>query len=460
MKRVSSLIILAAMLLGVLAACGGTPAASPTAAPTKPVAVATAATVATEPAATEAAEGTAAATEAATAATTGTEAATAATTGTGTRLVIASSLPRTGSSKAQTDTIANAIKQRLEEAKYQACGGKFSIEYQDLDDATAAAGKWDAGQEAANANKAVADPDVVAYIGTFNSGAAKISIPILNAADLVMVSPANTYPGLTKPGKGDKGEPDVYYPNGKRNYTRVVPADDLQGAAAANWAKDLGAKSVYILDDAELYGKGIADVFNKTATTLGLKVLGQESIDGKAADYRALAAKVLDLNPDLVYFGGITQNNAGQLLKDLRGEGFKGKFMGPDGIYEPAFIEAAGKDIAEGVYVTFGGVPAAELTGAGKAWYDAYKAKYNSEPEVYAVYGYDAASVILAAIEKTCKVDRAAVRDAVFATKDFDGALGKWSFDANGDTSLTTMSGAQVTAGAFKFVSTLAAPTP
>jgi branched-chain amino acid transport system substrate-binding protein len=453
MKRVSSLIILAALLLGLLAACGGAPAAQPTApaAPTA-AAVATAAPAPTEPAATEAAEATEAATTA--------PATTAATTGTGTRIVIASSLPRTGSSKGQTDTVVNAIKQRLDEAKYQACDGKFTIEYQDLDDATAAAGKWDPGQEAANANKAVADPDVVAYIGTFNSGAAKISIPILNAADLVMVSPANTYPGLTKPGKGEANEPDVYYPNGKRNYARVVPADDLQGAAAANWAKSLGVASVYVLDDAELYGKGVADVFNKTAGTLGLKVLGQESIDGKAADYRALAAKVLDLNPDLVYFGGITQNNAGQLLKDLRAEGFKGKFMGPDGIYETAFIEAAGKDIAEGVYVTFGGVPSAELTGAGKAWYDAYKAKYSSEPEVYAVYGYESANVVLAAIEKTCKVDRAAIRDAVFATKDFDGVLGKWSFDANGDTTLTTMSGAQVTGGDFKFVTALSAPTP
>jgi branched-chain amino acid transport system substrate-binding protein len=148
------------------------------------------------------------------------------------------------------------------------------------------------------------------------------------------------------------------------------------------------------------------------------------------------------------------------LLKDLRAEGYKGKFMGPDGIYEAAFIAAAGKDVAEGVYVTFGGVPAAELTGAGKAWYTAYKAKYNSEPEVYAVYGYESANVVLAAIEKVCKVDRAAIRDAVFATKDFDGVLGKWSFDANGDTSLTTMSGAQVTGGEFKFVSALAAPTP
>jgi len=374
--------------------------------------------------------------------------------------VIASSLPRTGSSKGQTDTIVNAIKQRLEEAKYQACGGKFTLEYQDLDDATAAAGKWDAGQEAANANKAVADPAVLAYIGTFNSGAAKISIPILNAADLVMVSPANTYPGLTKPGKGEANEPDVYYPNGKRNYTRVVPADDIQGAAAANWAKTLGVASVYVLDDTELYGKGVADVFNKSAAALGLKVLGQESIDPKAADYRALAAKVLDLKPDLVYFGGITQNNAGQLLKDLRAEGFKGKFMGPDGINEKAFIEAAGADVAEGTYMTLGGLPVGELTGAGKAWYEAYKAKFNSEPEAYAVYGYEAANVIVAAIEKSCKADRAAIRDAVFATKDFDGVLGKWSFDANGDTSITSMSGYQVVKGEIKFSAALAAATP
>ncbi len=491
MKRVSSLIILAAMLLGLLAACGS-PAAQPTATAKPTVPVATTKPAATEAVATEAAEvtqtgategpegtapaGTAAAGTAApagtaaagTAAPEGTEApvATAPATGTapaggtGTRIVIASSLPRTGSSRGQSDTLVNAIKQRLEEAKYQACGGKFTLEYMDMDDATAAAGKWDAGQEAANANKAVADPDVVAYIGTFNSGAAKISIPILNAANLVMVSPANTYPGLTKPGKGDKGEPDVYYPNGKRNYTRVVPADDIQGSAAANWAKSMGVTSVYVLDDAELYGKGVADVFNKTAAALGLKVLGQESIDGKAADYRALAAKVLDLKPDLVYFGGITQNNAGQLLKDLRAEGYKGKFMGPDGIQEKAFIDAAGKDVAEGVYSTLGGLPVTELAGAGKAWYQAYKAKYNSEPEAYAVYGYESANVIVAAIEKTCKVDRTAVRDAVFATKDFDGVLGKWSFDANGDTSLTTMSGYQVTGSEFKFVSTLSAPTP
>jgi branched-chain amino acid transport system substrate-binding protein len=371
--------------------------------------------------------------------------------GSGETIKIVSSLPRTGSSKGQTDSIVNAIKQRLEEANYQACDGKFTIVYEDLDDATAAAGKWDAAQEASNANKAAGDADVMVYLGTFNSGAAKISIPILNQAGIVMISPANTYPGLTKPGTGDEGEPDVYYPNGTRNYARVVPADDLQGAAAARWAQSLGAKAVYILDDTELYGKGIADVFEATANELGLEVKGHDGIDGKAADYRALAAKIVAAAPDLVYYGGITQNNAGQLIKDIRAEGFSGMFMGPDGIYESALIEAAGAD-AEGVYATFGGVPAEKLEGDAAKWYADYKAKYNAEPEVYAVYGYEAANVAMNAINSVCSKDRAAILAAVMGTKDFKGILGTWSFDANGDTSLTAMSGAQVKDGKFEFI--------
>jgi branched-chain amino acid transport system substrate-binding protein len=429
MKQRLSAFLTLALVAGVLVACGGGgTAASPTAAP------------AAEPTAAPAAEPTAApAAEP-----------TAAPSGSGEKLVIVSSLPRTGSSKGQTDTIVNAIKQRFEEDNYQACNGQFTIEYRDLDDATAAKGAWDEAAEAANANQSVSDPDVMIYLGTFNSGAAAISIPILNTAGLVMISPANTYPGLTKPGKGAAGEPDKFYPSGERNYARVVPADDLQGAAAARWAQELGATSVYILDDSELYGKGVADVFNATATEIGLKVLGQESIDSKAPDYKALAAKILDQSPDLVYYGGITQNNAGQLWKDIRGEGFEGKMMGPDGIAETAFLEAAG-DAAEGTYTTFGGIPGDKLEGKGAEWYKAYTAEYGAV-EPYTSYGYEAANVALAAVNSVCAKDRKAIRDAIFATKDFQGVLGTWSFDENGDTTLTTMSGSEVKSGKFELV--------
>jgi branched-chain amino acid transport system substrate-binding protein len=373
---------------------------------------------------------------------------------------IVSSLPRTGTDKAQTDTMVNAFRMALEENNNRA--GNFTITYEDWDDATAAAGKWDPAQETANANKAAADRDIMVYLGTFNSGAAKLSIPILNqAGPLVMISPANTYPGLTKKVGAEPGEPDKYYPTRIRNYTRVVPADDIQGAVAAQWARDLGVKKVYILDDQELYGKGVADVFEQNAKKLGLQVVGHEGIQTKAADYKALMNKIKALEPDLIYFGGITANGAGQLVKDKVGVGMpndKVKFMGADGIYEQAFIEAAGAENAEGVYATFGGIPPDKLTGKALEWANNYRRKYGGELAAYTIYAYEAMKVALDAIERAGRKDRRAIRDAVFATKNFTkGVLGTWSFDENGDTTLTTMSGGQVKAGKFQFVKELSA---
>ena len=130
--------------------------------------------------------------------------------------------------------------------------------------------------------------------------------------------------------------------------------------------------------------------------------------------------------------------------------------MVPDGCFENAFIEAAGKDNLEGkVFITFGGVPPKELKGKGRDFYEAYKKMYNAEPEAYAVYGYEAAKVAIDAIRRVGKKDRRAILEAVRSTKDYDGALGKWSFDANGDTSLRTMSGNTVKNGQFEFVKIL-----
>jgi branched-chain amino acid transport system substrate-binding protein len=318
-----------------------------------------------------------------------------------------------------------------------------------MDDATAARGQWDAAKEAENANRAVNDPDVMVYLGTYNSGAAAVSIPINCKANLGMISPANTYPGLTKKAEGvEPDEPDKFYQGCSRNYTRVVPADDLQGKAGANWAQQLGARKVYVLDDTQLYGHGLAVVFADTARRLGLEVVGPEGIDPQASDYRALAQKIRGANPDLIYFGGITQNNAGKLWQDLRATMPNVKLMGPDGIYEQAFLDAAGQ-AAEDSYITFGGLPANKLTGKGAEWYARYKARFGSEPQAYGSYGYEAASVALDAIGRAGRKDRAAIRDAIFATKDFDGVLGRWSFDANGDTTLTNLSGRQVKNGQF-----------
>ena len=351
---------------------------------------------------------------------------------------IVSSLPRTGSANGQTSSMVNGIKMAIEEAGGKV--GEFAIAYEDWDDASPERGQWDPALEAANAQKAVADQDIMAYIGTYNSGAAKISMPILNQASLLMISPANTYPGLTKPGLGEPNEPQVYRPSGTINFFRVVPADDIQGEVAAQWAKELGIKKVFILHDRELYGKGVADVVKRACGKLGIEVVGYEGIDPKAANYRSLVTKIRGTGADMVYFGGTTQTGAGQIAKDLVAAGAKVKFMSPDGTREQAFIDAAGKDALDGrAYVTFGGLPPSELKGKGREFYENYKKKYHAEPEAYAVYGYEAARVVLEAIRRAGVKDREAITAAARNLKDFDGVLGKWSFDQNGDTSLKVM---------------------
>ncbi len=367
---------------------------------------------------------------------------------------IVSSLPRTGSAKAQTDTIVNGIKIALGEADWQA--GGFEISYADWDDATAGAGQWTAEAETANAARAVRDPDVMVYIGTYNSGAAKISMPVLNKAHLLMISPANTWPGLTKPDKGDPGEPDIYRPTGEVNYVRMVPTDDLQGPLGAAWAKELGV-SVYVLDDNEVYGKGIATLFIEACQDLGLEVLGHESIDSKAQEFKSLMATIRGEKPDLVYFGGTTQSKGGQIAKDMIAAGLDCKLMVPDACYEEAFIQSAGaENLDERCYVTFGGLPPERLEGAGKAFVEKYTSRYGGAPEGYAIYGYEAAKVALAAIAKAGVKDRVAILRAALQIKDFNqGALGVWSFDANGDTTLKTISGNIVRGGRFQFVKLL-----
>jgi branched-chain amino acid transport system substrate-binding protein len=369
---------------------------------------------------------------------------------------IMSSLPMTGSSRTQTVEIVNSIQMAIADTNIP----NVTVQFEALDDATAAKGSWDAAQEAENARKAINDSSVVAYIGTYNSGAAKVSIPLLNQAGLVMVSPANTYPGLTKPGKGEADEPNKYYPTGKRNYARVVPADDLQGAVGAVWAKDLGAKKVYIVHDTELYGKGIADVFRAKAKDLGLTEVGYEGAQ-KADNYRALANKIKDSGADFVYYGGIVDNNPAVLLKDIRAVLPTINFMGPDGINCSEFLKEAGPAADQNVYSTFGGVPAEKYTGKAADWLKAYNTKYNNNnPNPYAIYGYEAAKVVLAAIAAAGDkaTDRATVLANVMGTKNYDGVLGKWSFDANGDTTLTQFSGSVAKTGSWSFVKELAVP--
>ncbi len=373
--------------------------------------------------------------------------------GGGGSIKIVSDLPLQGANRAQTTTMVNAIELAIEERDGEVAGLK--VDYESLDDATAQAGQWDPAKCAENAQKAAQDEAVVGWIGPFNSGCAATQIPTLNEAGLAMVSPANTYIGLTKPG-GEPDEPDKYYPTGERNYARVIVADDKQGIAGVALMEEEGVESLYILDDKETYGKGLADQVEKAAEEQGIEVVGREGIDGSASNYRSLMSKVAQAEPDAVYFGGIIENNAAQIIKDKVGAGMPNDevlFVGPDGIFVDELLGQAG-DAANGIYVTFGGLPESELSAEGQEFVETYESKYDDEIQPYTAYAYEAANVMLDAIERAADEaggvpERQAVIDEVFATEDFEGVLGTWSFDEEGDTSLTELSVQTVDGGEF-----------
>jgi branched-chain amino acid transport system substrate-binding protein len=373
--------------------------------------------------------------------------------GGGESIKIVSDLPMQGANRAQTTTMVNAIKLAIQQRDGEVAGLK--IDYEALDDATAQAGQWDPAKCAENAQKAAQDEAVIGWIGPFNSGCAATQIPTLNEAGLAMVSPANTYTGLTKP-TPDPSEPDKYYPTGERNYARVIVTDVQQGQAAATFLQDEGFESVYILDDKETYGKGVADEFQKAAEDLGIEIVGREGIDGSASNYRSLMNKIADADADAIYFGGIIENNAAQIIKDKVGAGMSNEdvaFIGPDGIFVDALLSQGG-DSVEGIYVTFGGIPPQELGQEGQDFIDAYNKKYDDDVQPYTAYAYEAANVMLDAIERAADEaggvpERQAVVEQVFATEDFEGVLGTWSFDDEGDTSLTELSVQTVDGGEF-----------
>jgi len=369
----------------------------------------------------------------------------------GETLTIYSSLPLQGDSRPQSEDVVRGEKLALEEVGGKA--GNFKINYVSLDDATAAAGKWDAGQTSANARKVVGDDKAIAYLAEFNSGATAISLPITNEAGILQVSPSNTYVGLTRSEGADKGEPQKYYPSGNRTYGRVVPADHIQAAAQVQYQKDQGCKATYILNDKEVYGKGIADQVASLGAKQGLQIKGNDGIDTKAANFRALAGKIKASGADCFFFGGITQNKGVQVFKDVAAANPTIKLFGPDGVAESAFSTKLGSDVEKRTWITNPTLDPKLYPASAQQFFQKFKAKYGVDPQPYAIYGYEAMSVVLEAIKRAGAKgnDRAAVVKSFFETKGRDSVLGKYDIDENGDTTLSDYGGDKVEGGKLVF---------
>lgn len=358
---------------------------------------------------------------------------------------IATELPMQGSELAASQPIVNGVKLALKQAGNKA--GDCTVEFPDsaiYDDALN--GVHDPQTGAKNVAAIAADPDFMAIIGPVNSSVAKVQIPITNEAGIFQCSPANTNPGLTKP---EFGALDVRKarPN-DINYTRLVTTDDYQGPAAAKYIlENLGKTKVYVIDDTETFGKGIADEFVKYLEANGGTVVGRDGVPKTTTDYSSILTKAASLGPEAIYFGGVTATGGARILNAAVQAGLGDiPYVGPDGINDgsgetqDSFLNLAGAN-AKNSYSTLAGIgdfPA-------KAQFNAdYLAEFGEDATGYAAIGFGCAQVVLDAIARAAAsgadvADKAAFREAVRkAAVDtsvvYKTILGDVSFDANGDT--------------------------
>jgi branched-chain amino acid transport system substrate-binding protein len=352
------------------------------------------------------------------------------------KYVIASDLPLQGALRPLAVQIVAAIRLELKQMKFTIAGK--SITYASCDDSTAAKGSWDPQTCTNNANAYKTVKNLLGIIGTFNTGCAEIVAPIVNRAPgggIPMISPANTYTGLTKK-SAIPGEPGKYFPSGKRNYARVAVPDNFQGAADAMFMQSKGIKSVYVLNDGEAYGSGIANNFANAAKALGITVLGNDKWDASQPDYQSLFQNIASKNPQAIFLGGIISNHGGQLIKDkvkVLGPNDKVLLMAPDGFNSSSTVTDAGAASA-GMYDTIGGADPNALTNkAGKAFVAAYKKTYHVDHlEAYTAYGAQAFLVLANAITKSDGT-RASILKFIYGQSFPDGVIGPFKLDSSGD---------------------------
>jgi branched-chain amino acid transport system substrate-binding protein len=365
-----------------------------------------------------------------------------ATSGAPTAIKIAIELPLQGSEKAASDPIIKGIRLALKQAGGAAGGYTITIPDSAIfDDALASSGAHDPQTGANNMTKIVSDETYMAVIGPLNSSVAKAQIPISNASGLTQCSPANTNPDLTK---GDPAKAIRTKPN---NYVRVVTTDDIQGPAAALYIySTLGKKSVYIIDDTETFGKGVADAFEKAFTGAGGKVVKHDGAPKTTQDYVSIMTAAKALNPESIYFGGVTATGGARILLAAAQVGLGDvPFVGPDGINDgsgatkDSFLNLAGAKAANS-FSTLAGPG----TFDGKAKFDAdYKTEYGIDATGYAGQGFACAQIILDAIGRAGAAKpgsyaalKEEVRKATIDTSHtYKTIVGDVTFDANGDTS-------------------------
>jgi branched-chain amino acid transport system substrate-binding protein len=355
----------------------------------------------------------------------------------GEQLTIYSSLPLQGPEGGISQQIVGGEKLALSNAGGRV--GRFTVSYTSLDDSSPTTGEWDPGVTASDAKAAAQDPTTIAYLGDFNSGATAISLPLTNAAGILQVSPASPYVGLTSSLDANEGEPERFYLTGKRTFGRVTPGDQVQAAAQVALLRRLGVHRLYVIADQDPFDTPLSEIVESDAEHAGIKVVGDDTITiAPGSSFTGEVAKVAESGAQAVFVSATATTEAAELFRELHAAAPHLSLLASATMLNSLFTSHLGA--AEGA--TFVGSPvlAARLYPASAQGVLAeYRQRFATAGEPYALYGYEAMSVVLAAIRAAANSgdDRQAVIDKFFATHDRHSVLGVYSILSSGETTLS-----------------------
>jgi branched-chain amino acid transport system substrate-binding protein len=363
-------------------------------------------------------------------------------------LTVYSSLPFRGPGATAGRGLVNGEKLALAQAHGMA--GQYAVRYASLDEAPH--GELQPGTAADNARKAVEDRSTIAYLDGGGDESSELSVPVLNQAGILEVSPASTYVGLTRVQGAAAGEPDKYYPSGVRTFGRVIPNDNVQAKAVVAYAKDEGCASMYVINDGKTAGVGLADAVALALKGQEITLAGNDTIDPTDDDFTDLGKKIKGSEADCVFFGGASDANSVRLWKQLHASNPQVKLFGPFALATPAFAKAIGA-AGDVTYLTSPYLSPSQYPPAAKAFYAAYRKAYGRTAPADAIYGYEAMNAVLQAVRDAGAKgnDRAAVVKAFFGLQNRDSVLGDYSIDAKGDTTLSRYGGLRVQDGRLVF---------
>jgi branched-chain amino acid transport system substrate-binding protein len=355
---------------------------------------------------------------------------------TGNQLTIYSSLPLQGPSEAVSEEIVNGEKLALSESGGRA--GHFKVSYVSLDDSSPTSGEWAPGLTATNAKTAAADATTIAYLGDYNSGATAISLPLINAAGILQVSPASPYVGLTSSLDAGQDEPQRFYPSGRSTFGRLQPGDQVQAAAQVRLMQQRGVRKVYLLNNQDPFEIPLTQIVAADAQHAGIAVAGQDGLDMTSTVFTGEVEKIAASRAQAVFFAGGTGAGTVALWQHLHSADPGLLLLGSSAMVSESFAPQLGKAAASTYLMTPVLATSLYPRGAARVLGD-YRRAFGGQGGAYALYGFEAMSVVLAAIRRAGAHgnNRQTVIERFFAVKNRDSVLGRYSIQANGDTTLS-----------------------